>query len=130
MNDWAPKNIAVVSLRAEDVAAAAHFYRDVIGLRLAPHHKGGRVHFAVGDTYLVILPGVPRPAAEYGSGGRPAEPRFPLIAFAVADLSAAVERLQAHQVALPWGVESDEHSRWVMFHDPAGNLIELAEFGK
>jgi catechol-2,3-dioxygenase len=53
-----------------------------------------------------------------------------LIAFAVADLSAAVERLQAHQVALPWGVESDEHSRWVMFHDPAGNLIELAEFDK
>ena len=96
MNDWAPKNIAAVSLRAEDVAATAHFYRDVIGLRLVPHHKGGRVHFAVGDTYLVILPGVPRPAAEYGSGGRPAEPRFPLIAFAVADLSAAVERLQAH----------------------------------
>ncbi|HEY5573157.1 MAG TPA: VOC family protein [Anaerolineales bacterium] len=88
---------------------------------MAPHHKGGRVHFAVGDTYLVILPGVPRPAGE---------PRFPAIAFAVADLSAAVERLHAHQVALPWGVESDEHSRWVMFHDPAGNLIELAEFDK
>jgi len=26
------------------------------------------------------------------------------------------------------GIEEDADSRWVMFHDPAGNLIELAQF--
>jgi catechol 2,3-dioxygenase-like lactoylglutathione lyase family enzyme len=50
------------------------------------------------------------------------------VAFAVDDLEAAVERLRAHGVSLPWGVEEDAGARWVMFHDPAGNLIELAEF--
>jgi catechol 2,3-dioxygenase-like lactoylglutathione lyase family enzyme len=113
--------IAVVSLWAEDVPTAAHFYRDVVGLRLASHH-GGRPHFEAGGVLLVILKGRPSPAQE-------AEPeRFPLLAFGVDDLEAAVERLRRHNVALPWGIEVDSHSRWAMFHDPAGNLIELVEF--
>ena len=33
-------HLAVISLWAEDVPAAAHFYRDVIGLKLLPHHAG------------------------------------------------------------------------------------------
>ena len=37
----------------------------------------------------------------------------------------AVARLESHGVDLPWGVEGEAGSRWVMFHDPAGNLIEL-----
>ncbi len=36
--------LAVVTLWAEDVAQTAHFYRDVIGLRMLPHH-GDRPHF-------------------------------------------------------------------------------------
>ena len=39
-----------------------------------------------------------------------------------------MEKLQTHEVNLPWGVESNASSRWVMFRDPEGNLIELAEF--
>jgi len=119
-----PKHIAVVSLWAEDVPTAAHFYRDVIGLRMLPHdsHHDERPHFDVGGTYLTILKGKPVPAQN-------AEPsHFPLIAFAVDDLDSAIERLQAHQVKLPRGVAEDADSRWVVFHDPAGNLIELVQF--
>jgi catechol 2,3-dioxygenase-like lactoylglutathione lyase family enzyme len=112
---------AVISLWAEDVPAAAHFYRDVIGLTLL-HHPGQRPHFMVNGIYLTILKGRPAPAQD----AVPA--RFPLVAFAVDDLQASIERLSAHQVALPWGVEKDASSRWVMFHDPAGNLIELVQF--
>jgi catechol-2,3-dioxygenase len=112
---------AVISLRAEDVSAAAHFYRDVIGLNLL-HHPGQRPHFMVNGIYLTILKGRPAPAQD----AVPA--RFPLVAFAVDDLQANLERLSAHQVALPWGIEQDASSRWVMFHDPAGNLIELVQF--
>jgi catechol 2,3-dioxygenase-like lactoylglutathione lyase family enzyme len=114
-------HLAVVSLWAEDVPATAHFYRHVIGLRLLPHH-GSRPHFDAGGLYLTILQGRPSPAED----AVPA--RFPLIAFAVEDLDRAVEHLRAHRVELPWAIEEDADSRWVMFHDPAGNLIELAEF--
>jgi len=34
-----------------------------------------------------------------------------------------------HQVELSWGIEQDASTRWVMFHDPAGNLLELVQFG-
>ena len=113
--------LAVVSLWAEEVPAAAHFYRDVIGLRLLPHH-GDRPHFDLGGVYLTILKGRPVPPQN------PTPARFPVVAFAVDDLDQAVERLRAHHVDLPWGIEEDADSRWVMFHDPAGNLIELAHF--
>ena len=113
--------LAVISLWAEDVATAAHFYRDVIGLRLIDH-PGDRPHFDLGGVYLVILKGQPLPPRD------PVPDRFPIVAFAVDDLDAAVERLRMHHVELPWGIEAGADSRWVMFPDPAGNLIELAQF--
>jgi catechol 2,3-dioxygenase-like lactoylglutathione lyase family enzyme len=113
------KNVAVISLWAEDVPETAHFYMDVLGLELLAHHHGGRPHFKVGEAYLTILKGKPLPAEE-------AVPdRFPLFAFRVQDLDEAVARLEAHGVELPWGVEGEGGARWVMFYDPAGNLIEL-----
>ena len=38
MTPFRPKHIAVFSLWAENVSTAAHFYRDVVGLCLLPHH--------------------------------------------------------------------------------------------
>ncbi len=113
--------LAVISLWAEDVPRTAHFYRDILGLTLVPHH-GDRPHFDLGGVSLVILRGKPVPAQNA------VPPRFPILAFAVDDLDAAIEHLKQHQVELPWGVEEDENSRWVMIHDPAGNLIELVQF--
>jgi catechol 2,3-dioxygenase-like lactoylglutathione lyase family enzyme len=124
MSSSRPDRVAVISLWAEDVATAAHFYRDVIGLPLLPHlsHHDKRPHFELSGTYLTILKGKPVPAQD-------AEPsRFPLMAFAVDDLEPAIERLQAHHVELPWGVEENADARWVMFHDPASNLIEIVQF--
>jgi catechol 2,3-dioxygenase-like lactoylglutathione lyase family enzyme len=108
--------LAVLSLYAKDVPSTAHFYRDEIGLRLIPHHSG-RLHFDLGGVYLTILEGQPPSAAAH----------FPVVAFSVDDLDVAIGRLQAHGVELPWGIEEYDGTRWVMFHDPAGNLIELVE---
>ena len=113
------KGVEVICLWAEDVQKTAHFYKDVLGLELLPDHHAGRPHFNVGGVYLTILKGKPQAAEDSDP------PRFPLFAFRVNDLDQAVGRLQAHGVALPWGVEERKGSRWVMFHDPAGNLIEL-----
>jgi catechol 2,3-dioxygenase-like lactoylglutathione lyase family enzyme len=112
--------LAVISLWAADVVAAAHFYRDVIGLKLLLHDQQ-RPHFDLGGVYLVILKGRPLPPLD------PVLARFPIVAFEVDDLDAASAQLRAHDVDLPWGIEEDSGSRWVMFHDPAGNLIELAQ---
>jgi len=113
---------SVITLWAEDVPANAHFYRDVLGLGLLPHH-GERPHFDVNGIYLTILKGKPTPAHD-------AEPaRFPLFALSVDDLDEMVNRLEKLHVEMPWGVESNSVSRWVIFHDPAGNLIELVQFG-
>jgi catechol 2,3-dioxygenase-like lactoylglutathione lyase family enzyme len=106
----------VITLWAEDVTQAAHFYRDVIGLPFIMHHD--RPHFNLGGVYLTILEG--RAVVETAR-------RFPCVAFSVDSLDAVLEQLKAHQVDLPFGVEADEETRWVMFHDPAGNLIEIAE---
>jgi catechol 2,3-dioxygenase-like lactoylglutathione lyase family enzyme len=113
---------AVIAIWAEDVAANAHFYRDVLGFELLPHHSS-RPHFKVEGVYLTILKGIPAPAQN-------ADPeRFPLFALSVDDLDEMVKRLEKYEVTLPWGVENDVNGRWVMFHDPAGNLIELVQFG-
>ena len=111
--------LAVVTLWAEDANRTADFYRDVLGLPLLMVDRG-RLHFDLGGAYLVILPG--RPHKAEGS-------RFPVLAFAVDDLDAVVHRLQSQGVELPWGVEEDSDSRWVMFNDPGGNLLEIAKFG-
>jgi hypothetical protein len=85
---------------------------------LALREKLNSHPFAV---YLVILKGRPLSPLD------PVPTRFPIVAFAVDDLDATVERLCVHQVDLPWGIEI-VNSRWVMFYDTAGNLIELAQF--
>jgi hypothetical protein len=56
--------------------------------------------------------------------------RFPAIAFAVEDLDQAIQHLQTHHVELPWGVEAGAEERWILFYDPAGNLIEFVEWTK
>jgi catechol 2,3-dioxygenase-like lactoylglutathione lyase family enzyme len=113
-------HLAVISLYAVDLDQSVEFYRDVIGLYLVSE-GAGHPHFRLDGTYLVMLKGKPQPAQE--TDGDP----FPVIAFAVDDLDGALDRLKAKGVVLPWGVEADARARWVMFHDPAGNLIELVQ---
>ena len=74
--------IAVISLRAEDVSAAIHFYRDVIGLPMQHHSGADRPHFALGGAALTIVHGRPALPSD-------AETRFPVVAFSVPDLDPA-----------------------------------------
>ncbi len=114
---------AVISLWTEDIVTVAHFYKDVLKLKLRSHHDG-LLHFDVNGVYLVILKGRTLPVQN-------SEPsRFPLFAISVDNLDERVNRLEKHGVAMPWGIEINETSRWIMFNDPAGNLIELVQFNK
>ena len=121
MHAYQPSRLVVASLRAEDVPAVAHFYRDVIGLRLMPGHGQWPAFALENGVHLVIVQGQMSASRDEGAA------RFPVIALSVPDLDEAVERLQVHGVELPWGGESNQGAEWVMFYDPAGNLIELAQ---
>ena len=114
--------LAVVSLRAEDLPTTVQFYQDVIGLRILPHHQPHPAFELEKDIFLVIVQGHPNPKPVSK------EEHFPAIAFAVNDLEPVIEHLKSHDVALPWGVEERAGNRWVKFLDPAGNLIEIAQF--
>jgi catechol 2,3-dioxygenase-like lactoylglutathione lyase family enzyme len=111
--------LAVVTLWAEDVQKMSDFYQNVLGLPLATIDRR-RPHFDFGGGYLTILPGQPHKATDSKQS------RFPVLAFAVDDLHPVIHQLKAYGVDMPWGVEEDSDSRWVMFSDPGGNLIEVA----
>jgi catechol-2,3-dioxygenase len=116
------QHLVVVGLWAEDVAQAAHFYRDVIGLPLLPDH-GHHPAFDLGrGVHLVINEGRSGAVLDFKRS------RFPHLAFAVQDLDGAIEHLVDHGVELPWGIEAKGQSRWIVFRDPAGNLLEFAQF--
>ena len=114
--------LAVVTLWVEDINSTSDFYCNVLGLPLLMMDRG-RPHFDLGGAYLVILPGRPHKLEDS------MQTRFPVLAFAVNDLDAVVHQLKSQGVKMPWGIEEDSDSRWVMFSDPGGNLLEIAQFG-
>ncbi|RPJ26919.1 MAG: hypothetical protein EHM33_09850 [Chloroflexi bacterium] len=114
--------LAVVTLWGEDVSRMADFYRNVLGLPLLTLDRG-RPHFDLGGAYLVILSGRPHKLEDSTRS------RFPVLAFAVDDLDEAIQQLKSQGVEMPWDSEEDADSRWVMFNDPGGNLLEIAKFG-
>ena len=71
------ERLAVVSIQAPEVPFTAHFYRDVLGLKLMPGH-GHRIAFDLGELALVIVEGQPG-KVEPGSGSF-----FPVLTFEVA----------------------------------------------
>lgn len=122
MSPFKPDRVAVVSLWASNVPTLLHFYRDVVGLTLLPHHDHPPAFELGYGSYLVIVEGQPAFAQEPGGS------RFPALAFAVQDLDEAVQHLQSHGVELLSGVETGASERWVKCYDPAGNLIEFVQF--
>jgi len=124
MPTFKPEQLAVVSLWAQDVPIAVHFYRDVVGLTLVPHHDHPPAFELRPGEYLVIIEGQPAFALEPGGS------RFPALAFAVQDLDEAVDHLESHGVKLAQGIESGVSERWIKFYDPAGNLIEFVQFDR
>ena len=121
MSNFQVDRLAIVSIMAENVHETVHFYRDVLGLNLLPHH-GHRLAFDVGENVLVVIEGVPGKEKDKST-------RFPDLTFAVEDIELALKHLEAHNVETLRGIETRGDTRWVLFRDPARNLVELAQFG-
>jgi catechol 2,3-dioxygenase-like lactoylglutathione lyase family enzyme len=114
------KRIAVVGVPARDVARAAHFYHDALGLQGLPigGRPAGPPHFQVGDTFLAV----------FERSESTLESKTPLVAFEVDDIDAAMSALVARGVVFEGGVHQDGEARWTAFHDSEDNLLELIQF--
>jgi predicted enzyme related to lactoylglutathione lyase len=118
--------VAVLTVWAEvdKLEETADFYEHVLGLQ----RKGTSTSPCILDTdgtFIAIMAGKLESPREPGR-------RWPMFALSVPDLDQSVQALREAKVELPWGVEEfgapEPSSRYVMFRDPAGNLIEIVQW--
>ncbi|MCP3920715.1 MAG: VOC family protein [bacterium] len=116
--------VMTVWAEAEKIEATAKFYDDVLGLKRKSTSTSPYILDTDG-TFVAIME---------GKLESPHDPkrRWPMFALSVPDLDEAVKALREAKVELPWGIEEfgspKPSSRYVMFNDPAGNLIEIVQW--
>ncbi|MEZ5215651.1 MAG: VOC family protein [Ilumatobacteraceae bacterium] len=114
-----PTGLHHVSINVDDVAAARHFYVDLLGFAERtdrPDFPFDGAWLDIGGQQIHLIEGEVPP----GKGQH--------FAVAVADLAATVTELRAHglEVSEPKPVAT---ALQCFTHDPAGNLVELHEPG-
>jgi catechol 2,3-dioxygenase-like lactoylglutathione lyase family enzyme len=124
-----PPRVYETILYAEDVQAAAAFYRDVLGLRLidGPDEIGAGFRLSSGAVLLIFDPrrtsAAGRPAPSHGARGTGH------IAFHVDASQLSLWRARFQELGLE--IEKDRMSdlggRQLYVRDPAGNSVELVE---
>ena len=122
-----PKNqVAVLTVwaEAEKIKSTAEFYEEVLGLRRVGVSTTPYILDTDG-TFVVIMEGnLEHPADTIR--------RWPMFALTVPDLDKSVRLLRDAGIEFPWGIEEfgapTPSSRYVMFLDPAGNLIEIVQW--
>jgi catechol 2,3-dioxygenase-like lactoylglutathione lyase family enzyme len=98
-----------------DLAAAAHFYRDVLGLPQEVYSEEHQwAEFDCGNVTLALKGGAPAPLA---GGAR--------LALAVADIDAAYADLTARGVALADPPRDHGCCRHLEVRDPDGHIVIL-----
>lgn len=106
-----------VSINVDDLAAAEHFYLDVLGLERLPRPDFGfgGAWLAVGSSQIHLI-----------ETGTVPDDHGQHFALRVTDLDGAVAHLAAHGIEVS-DVFETEFSRQVALHDPCGNGVELNE---
>jgi catechol 2,3-dioxygenase-like lactoylglutathione lyase family enzyme len=108
----------VVTLWAPDPEALAPFYAHTLRLPRDDHH-GHAANFQVDDTHLVIMPGEPQPPRN-----QKRDP-WPIFAFSTPHYDAIKETLSTQGVPVLDQSPAGQVHEWIMFPDPAGNILEL-----
>jgi catechol 2,3-dioxygenase-like lactoylglutathione lyase family enzyme len=114
---------------AEDLAAAEHFYRDLLQLPLVAREEGRHLFFAVGDSMLLVF----RPSATIKGDILPAHGAHGPGHFALGIDRDALDywrrRLADHQIPVEKEVDWPRGGHSLYFRDPAGNSVELVTKG-
>ena len=113
-------------LYVDDLATAARFYGEVLGLELDSKKDGLFVFFKCGQGMLLLFePGAAstgRNVPAHGARG----PGHACFAVAEADLDGWQRRLEEAGVAIEQVMTWPRGGRSFYFRDPAGNSLELA----
>lgn len=116
--------VVTVWSSAETLGATGQFYEHVLELERVGDSTEPPGILDTDGTFLIVMRGtVEEP--------RGTTRRWPQLALSVPNLDNAVRSLEDAGVE-PWGIEEfgspEPSSRYVMFRDPAGNLIEVVEW--
>ncbi len=122
------------SLYVDDLARAAAFYEDVLGLAVLTADKRFRAYDAGGTNVLLVFQRGATLETVRMPGGTipPHDGHGPLhIAFAVGadELAAWETRLAEHGIAIEGRTDWSRGGHSVYFRDPDGHLLELATPG-
>jgi glyoxylase I family protein len=115
-----------------DYAVSKRFYTEVLGLEiLAETYRAERQSYkldlALNGQYLVELFSFPSPPPR---ASRPEAAGLRHLAFAVADVAAAIAHLASHGVACePARIDELTGRRFTFFSDPDGLPLEFYEVG-
>ncbi|TPG67532.1 VOC family protein [Hymenobacter nivis] len=119
-----------IAIICADYAVSKAFYTEILGLEIIREvHRAARQSYkldlAVGGQYVIELFSFPSPPPR---PSRPEAQGLRHLAFAVADLDAATQRLAAHGVAYePVRVDEFTGRRFTFFADPDDLPLELYE---
>lgn len=127
-----PSAVLESALYVTDLAAAEHFYGEILGLAPAGRVDGRHVFFKCGDSIVLLF------NAEATRHAPPPDARLPVpshgavgeghLCFAAteAEIGAWKARLGAHGVAIEAEFEWPRGGRSIYFRDPSGNSLEFA----
>uniref|UniRef100_UPI0037BFCD90 SMU1112c/YaeR family gloxylase I-like metalloprotein n=1 Tax=Hymenobacter psychrotolerans TaxID=344998 RepID=UPI0037BFCD90 len=119
-----------IAIICSDYAASKHFYTEVLGLQIVrevyrAERQSYKLDLALNGQYLIELFSFPAPPPR---PSRPEAAGLRHLAFAVADLDAAVARLEALGVTYePIRVDEFTGRRFTFFFDPDQLPLELYE---
>jgi glyoxylase I family protein len=119
-----------IAIICTDYAVSKTFYTEILGLEVIREvHRAERdsykLDLAMAGQYVIELFSFPTPPPR---ASRPEAAGLRHLAFAVADVDAAIRHLAAHQVACePVRVDEFTGRRFTFFSDPDGLPLELYE---
>jgi glyoxylase I family protein len=119
-----------IAIICSDYAVSKAFYTEALGLEIIREvHRAERESYkldlAVNGQYVIELFSFPNPPPR---PSRPEAQGLRHLAFAVADVEAAIRHLGAHQVVCePVRVDEFTGRRFTFFSDPDGLPLELYE---
>jgi len=119
-----------IAIICADYAASKAFYSEILGLEIIrevyrAERDSYKLDLAVNGQYVIELFSFPNPPPR---ASRPEARGLRHLAFAVADVAAAIRRLEASQVACePVRVDEFTGRQFTFFSDPDGLPLELYE---
>jgi glyoxylase I family protein len=121
-----------IAIICSNYQQSLQFYTGILGLTLVQEvyraeRQSYKADLALNGQYIIELFSFPSPPPR---PSRPEAVGLRHLAFAVADIHAAVAHLQVHQVVVePLRIDEYSGKRFTFFADPDGLPIELYEVG-